>query len=113
MGSYYSKDNDMIATSTLPSLQEIMLKIKDEIKNNSDHGKGIVTIDLQYPSDDIGYYNHDIQRNNLDNIVIDYLNKNYICNYKFLHDVKYQRLVRIKTIACYCDTCINKYKDNF
>jgi len=110
---YYSKDNDMIATSALPQQEEIITKIKNEIKNNSNHGKGTVTINLQYPSDNIGYYNHDIQRKNLDNTVIDYLNKNHICNYKFLHDLRCQRIVEIKTIACYCNTCINKHKENF
>ena len=113
MGYYYSKDNDMIATSALPSQEEIILKIKDEIKGNSNHGKGTVNINLQYSSENIGYHNHDIQRKKLDNIVIDYLNKSYICRYKFLHDLRYQRIVEIKTIACYCDICINKYKINF
>lgn len=113
MGYYYSKENDMIATSGLPSQEDVLWKIKNEIKHKSNHGKGIVTINLEYSSDNIGYNNHDIQRKNLDNIVIDYLNTNYICNYKFLHDLRYQRIVEIKTIACYCDICINKHKTNF
>lgn len=113
MGYYYSKDNDMIATSSLPPQKDVLLKINNEIKNNSNHGKGIVTINLEYPSENLGYYNHDIKRKNLDNIVIDYLNTNYICRYKFLRDGGYQRRVEIKTIACYCDVCINKHKINF
>lgn len=102
MGYYYSKDNDMIATSALQSQEDVLLKIKNEIKDNSSHGKGIVNINLRYPSNNIGYYNHDhdIQRESLDNA-------NYICNYKFLHDVRYQRIVEIKTIACYCDVCMH------
>lgn len=113
MGSYYSQENDMISTSGLPSSEEIISKIKNEIKNNSNHGKGIVMVDLHYSTDNLGYYNYDLQRKNLDNIVIDYLNTNYICRYKFLRDGGYQRRVEIKTIACYCVTCINKYKENF
>lgn len=109
MGYYYSKDNDIVATSTLPSPEEVVLKIDDEIKNYGDHGKGIVIVNLQYPSNDLGYQNHDIKRKNLDNIVIDHLNTNHICNYKFIHDVRYKRIVKIKTIACYCDACINKF----
>ena len=38
MGSYYSQENDIRAASTLPSSEEILPKIRDEIKNNGNHG---------------------------------------------------------------------------
>lgn len=113
MGSYYSQENDMIAASALPSSEEIILKIKDEIKNNNNHGGGKIIMNLQYSSVNIGYPSHDKMRKKLDNIIVDYLNKNYICRHKFLSNDRYDRYLKIKNIACYCDICVNKYKENF
>ena len=70
-------------------------------------------MDLRYSSVNIGYPTHDNMIKKLDNIIVDYLNVNYLCNYKFLSNDRLDRCIEIKNIACYCDACVNKYGNKF
>lgn len=104
--------NNSIAAESLPTLEHCINDINNTIKTNQ-HNKGKFSINLDYSSRNLGYPTYDIKRKTIDHKIKEYLSDNYICHYNLSEDNRYNRVINIKNIACYCDNCVNKYKTMF
>ena len=96
------RSNDEIACKTLPQVEAIKEFIDHTLKN---HVSNKITIELGYPSANLGYPIHDKKRLEIDSNIKRHIYSNYICDIRMGSDIRYQRNIHLENFICQCVNC--------